>query len=231
MTGKEKCKTLKEIRAKVAELNGIKGFEYKECPFDGECTGTCPACDAEVEALQVALEQKKAQRTAKKAAEITNRSELTFTMGIVEPPEQTMGYMVIDPIDMDKEIIPFNPIDEHLNGSDNKLFNEIQEKIVDREPGRIVYREPNEDDILDNGGSDVVVDELVEREFDATTNTATDKVIPTDKDRFLGEIRPARNKLRGKIVKPKNNKPNRIKDNAEKKPRGLRGILKKKNND
>lgn len=51
MTGKEKCTYLKKIRAEIAMSHGINGFEYTECNFQGECSGTCPACDAEAEAL------------------------------------------------------------------------------------------------------------------------------------------------------------------------------------
>ena len=57
MTGKEKCRILKEFRAKLAEENGIAGFEYKECPYDGECTGTCPACEQEALDLANKLEK------------------------------------------------------------------------------------------------------------------------------------------------------------------------------
>ena len=58
MTGKEKCILMKRIRARIAEENGIEGFEFKECPSKGECLGTCPACDKETEDLQKALEEK-----------------------------------------------------------------------------------------------------------------------------------------------------------------------------
>ena len=55
MTGKEKCKYLKELRASIAKAYKIEGFEYKECEFKGECSGTCPACDAEAEDLYMKL--------------------------------------------------------------------------------------------------------------------------------------------------------------------------------
>ena len=59
MDGREKCKILKQFRAQIAKENGIEGFEYKDCPNKGPCSGTCPACDEETENLELALREKK----------------------------------------------------------------------------------------------------------------------------------------------------------------------------
>ena len=45
--GKSTCKVLKDIRQKIADVNGIR-YVPKECNFKGECKGTCPACEAEI---------------------------------------------------------------------------------------------------------------------------------------------------------------------------------------
>ena len=58
MTGKNKCKLLKEIRQKIADENDIS-FVTTECKFKGECTGTCPKCEAEVRYLEQELEKRK----------------------------------------------------------------------------------------------------------------------------------------------------------------------------
>ena len=58
MTGKEKCKYLKELRATIAEAYNISGFEYKECEFQGECDGTCPVCDEEAQLLYDKLKER-----------------------------------------------------------------------------------------------------------------------------------------------------------------------------
>ena len=53
MTGKTKCELLKEIRRKICELNGLENLE-KDCPYADEClTGTCPACDAQLERINL----------------------------------------------------------------------------------------------------------------------------------------------------------------------------------
>ena len=63
MTGKEKCNILKAIRIKIAAMNGIE-YIPKECPHDGPCPGTCPACEAEAENLMMKLFEKEANGTS-----------------------------------------------------------------------------------------------------------------------------------------------------------------------
>ncbi|MBR5931706.1 MAG: hypothetical protein IKZ95_06750 [Lachnospiraceae bacterium] len=55
MTGKDKCKILKEIRAEIAKKNDIE-WVVKECTHQGECKGTCPRCESEVRKLERELE-------------------------------------------------------------------------------------------------------------------------------------------------------------------------------
>lgn len=56
MTGKEKCKLLKQIRKEIAETNGIV-YLTSECNIDGECDGTCPKCDAEIRYLDSEIQR------------------------------------------------------------------------------------------------------------------------------------------------------------------------------
>lgn len=55
--GKEKCNFLKKIRKDIAKKLGID-LKQKECTFDGECSGTCPACQMEEKILNEQLLQK-----------------------------------------------------------------------------------------------------------------------------------------------------------------------------
>lgn len=57
--GKNVCKVLKEIRRKVADDNEIP-LEIRECTFEGDCSGTCPYCEAEVRYLERELQKRKA---------------------------------------------------------------------------------------------------------------------------------------------------------------------------
>lgn len=54
MNGKTKCKILKDIRRQIAENNDIE-YITSECKFQGNCTGTCPKCEAELRYLEDAL--------------------------------------------------------------------------------------------------------------------------------------------------------------------------------
>ena len=49
--GKGICAALKQVRKRVADTNGIV-YAPKECHFEGNCNGTCPACEAEVRYLE-----------------------------------------------------------------------------------------------------------------------------------------------------------------------------------
>ncbi len=55
--GKDICKQLKAVRRRIADENGIP-LEIKECTFKGECRGTCPRCEAEVQYLESELEKR-----------------------------------------------------------------------------------------------------------------------------------------------------------------------------
>ena len=49
--GRRICDYLKSIRQDIADQNGIE-YHSSECNFKGECSGTCPKCDAELIDLQ-----------------------------------------------------------------------------------------------------------------------------------------------------------------------------------
>lgn len=55
--GRHICNTLKAIRRQIAEANDIK-YEPRECHHEGDCAGTCPACEAEVRYLEGELRRR-----------------------------------------------------------------------------------------------------------------------------------------------------------------------------
>ncbi|MBR3299116.1 MAG: hypothetical protein IKI64_07925 [Clostridia bacterium] len=68
--GKETCAALKGIRKTIAEKNGIP-LEVEECSYHGDCSGTCPRCEAELAALERALDEKEARgETVDRTAEL-----------------------------------------------------------------------------------------------------------------------------------------------------------------
>ena len=56
-SGKEKCEFLRRIRKGVAERYSLD-YTPSECSFQGDCSGTCPKCDAELKELQHQLKCK-----------------------------------------------------------------------------------------------------------------------------------------------------------------------------
>ena len=50
MLGKQKCRILKQIRQRIADENDIP-YVTRECTFQGECKGTCPRCESELQYL------------------------------------------------------------------------------------------------------------------------------------------------------------------------------------
>lgn len=67
MTGKEKCNLLKELRSDIAKANDIEWHE-SECHHEGNCLGTCPKCESEVQRLENEINIKKGFNQAIKLA-------------------------------------------------------------------------------------------------------------------------------------------------------------------
>lgn len=49
--GKAICEALKDVRRKIARANSIS-YTPNECHHEGECAGTCPACEREMRYLE-----------------------------------------------------------------------------------------------------------------------------------------------------------------------------------
>ena len=59
MSGKKKCRLLREIRQRIAEENDIP-LVTEECRYKGDCRGTCPKCESELRYLEQQLEKRRA---------------------------------------------------------------------------------------------------------------------------------------------------------------------------
>ncbi len=57
--GKNRCEYLKEVRRRIATENDIP-LEQRECTYQGECSGTCPFCEAELQYLEKELHKRRA---------------------------------------------------------------------------------------------------------------------------------------------------------------------------
>lgn len=63
---KERCKELKQIRAKMAENLGID-LKQRECTYEGYCSGTCLKCKNEELALNAAILKQQMEGVSLKA--------------------------------------------------------------------------------------------------------------------------------------------------------------------
>jgi hypothetical protein len=148
MKGKDKCKALKEIRAKIAEENDIE-YVVSECKHKGDCKGTCPKCEAELIYLEKELEKRR--NLGKKvcvtglavgmAATVAGCTPASIADPIVEffggtvgtedlagaaepySPDVVMGEVAEPPVELDGDVeyIPDdseNPSDEKCSGED-----------------------------------------------------------------------------------------------------------------
>ena len=59
MKGKDICKQLREIRCQVASANGID-YTPAVCTHEGNCAGTCPACESELRYIERQLNRRRA---------------------------------------------------------------------------------------------------------------------------------------------------------------------------
>ena len=98
MTGKERCRILKDIRQQIAKENEIADITA-ECMHKGDCLGTCPRCESEVRYLERELEKRrslgKTVTVAGLAIAVTAVSSgcvkqgITATQGNMLPPEDS----------------------------------------------------------------------------------------------------------------------------------------------
>ena len=65
--GKDICKTLKGIRQQIADANNIR-YQPCECHHEGDCSGTCPACEQEIRYLEGQLRIRKRRGWSMKVA-------------------------------------------------------------------------------------------------------------------------------------------------------------------
>jgi len=67
--GKKKCEVLKMVRKAVADAHGIK-YEPAVCTHQGDCKGTCPKCEAEVQYIESEIKKKYGDMSKKVAVSV-----------------------------------------------------------------------------------------------------------------------------------------------------------------
>lgn len=70
MKGKKICESLKAIRKSIAQANDI-AYNPEECHHQGDCSGTCPACESELRYIERQLKLRTAMGKAAVVAGLT----------------------------------------------------------------------------------------------------------------------------------------------------------------
>lgn len=116
--GKLICETLREVRRRIAEANEIR-YAPHECTHEGECLGTCPACEAEVRQLERQLQ---ARRRLGRAVIVAGISASLIPTGAmaqsVAESRQSVKSEQVDPV--------AQRIKQQIN-LDNQLFGVVEE--------------------------------------------------------------------------------------------------------
>ncbi len=144
MKGKEKCTLLKSIRCKIARENGID-YRPTECTFQGDCKGTCPKCEAELQKLTNDIEKLKNAGKRVAVAGIAAAMVAGSASGCVPKPLDTelfqesqvdAGFLEAPEVEETKD-----PVDSPANQT------EVEGKILEELAGEIPA--PEEEYVLD----------------------------------------------------------------------------------
>ena len=128
--GKSTCKLLKDIRQQIADANGIS-YQPKECHYEGECAGTCPACEEEIRYLERELKARKGNGFGMKVAGIaagicatvmpmTAAAQAVKSDSTANPPVQTTKKAPIKVVDLSDSCASPVVVRGMVVGSDNK---------------------------------------------------------------------------------------------------------------
>lgn len=135
--GKAKCETLKAIRKKIADANGIP-YEPVKCTHEGDCRGTCPACESEVRYIENQLNIRKLAGKAVKIVGLASAMTLAACSSISNQPSINPEDPNAEMEELDGDIsipakfqkdefpeMPFIPVEDTVYAEGEDLFDEI----------------------------------------------------------------------------------------------------------
>ena len=160
--GKSTCKLLKDIRQQIADANGIS-YQPKECQHKGDCSGTCPACEAEIRYLEQELKARKGNGFAMKVAGIaagicatvmpmTAAAQAVKSDSTANPPVQTTKKAPVKVVDLsDGCASPVVVRGMVIDSEDNKplvgasiLIDGTTKETVTNEDGQFALKVPSD---------------------------------------------------------------------------------------
>jgi len=133
-SGRHTCNTLKDIRKQIAEANEIE-YEPQECTHEGECAGTCPACEAEVRYLEGELLKRK--KLGKKVAVAGIAMGMVGLSGcgvgkLIQPPLAGIPVMPPEPPVMVKDSLEKELMGKPLRMTEDSIQPvKADEKVLD----------------------------------------------------------------------------------------------------
>ena len=130
-SGKRTCRILKEIRKRIAEENDIE-YITSECTYRGNCSGTCPKCEAEVQYL---CEQLDARRQMGKAVMLTGISVgmLASSAGLTSCGQGTDEKTDIDTTQIEKMVMPGEIVNDSISADTIEVANVEKEQEKNNE--------------------------------------------------------------------------------------------------
>ncbi len=132
--GRHTCNTLKAIRKQIAEANDIE-YEPQECTHEGDCAGTCPACEAEVRYLESELLKRK--KLGKKVAVAGIAMGMVGLSGcgvgkLIQPPLAGIPVMPPEPPVMVKDSLEKELMGKPLRMTEDSIQPvKADEKVLD----------------------------------------------------------------------------------------------------
>ena len=122
--GKEICEQLKQIRLDIARANGIE-YSPRECHHEGDCAGTCPACDSELRYLEREISRKSPSMGKVAVVSISmGLASLSLTSGM---RSQIQGYLEVENEDS-TYVIESNETDSiYIDGFDDTVPDAIND--------------------------------------------------------------------------------------------------------
>ena len=87
--GKYICNALKAVRLDIARANGIE-YTPKACKHEGECAGTCPACESEIRYLEREIARKRSMGKVALVAGVSLTLSSLSAMATSASPSEVM---------------------------------------------------------------------------------------------------------------------------------------------
>lgn len=195
MKGKNKCRILKEIRKAIAKENNIE-YVTTECKYQGECSGTCPKCEAEVRYLEKELEKRR--NAGKNVALAGIAASMVLSSGCVFSEngpfaENTMGDMAVSEYSSPEENSSEASSYESLGGS--PVSEMVDGEMYYQTTGVIIYPSEDESDFSeeskesdDNSFLENSSDDDSSEDDSSGDNSSENMYISDEKIEIMGEF-------------------------------------------